>query len=122
MFIRSLFIGILFFTTFPICSSYANLDINLDADRYYADGMELSKANYWEEAAIEFAKSIKINPQHKLAHANLGVALSKIGLHKEALLSFEKAIQLNYDHALIRYNKGLSFISLNLIAGSSIRV
>ena len=115
LFIRSLIIGIFFFTTFPIASSYANLNINLDADRYYSDGVELSKANYWKEAAIEFAKSIKINPQHKLAHANLGVALSKIGHHKEALLSFEKAIRLNYDHALIRYNKGLSFASLNLI-------
>ncbi|MGY8984969.1 MAG: tetratricopeptide repeat protein, partial [Sphingomonadales bacterium] len=115
LFIRSLIIGIFFFTTFPIALSYANLNINLDADRYYSDGVELSKANYWKEAAIEFAKSIKINPQHKLAHANLGVALSKIGHHKEALLSFEKAIRLNYDHALIRYNKGLSFASLNLI-------
>ncbi|MDP7560133.1 MAG: tetratricopeptide repeat protein, partial [Planctomycetota bacterium] len=85
------------------------------ATRFYNDGLQLSQAKYWKEAAHEFRKAIQHDPKHKLAFANLGVALSQTGQHKEALLAFEEAMSLGYDHALLRYNRGLSFAKLNLI-------
>ncbi len=103
------------FMTFPTSQSYANSKLNLDANRYYTDGLQLSQANYWKEAADEFRKAIQVDPKHKLAYANLGVALSQTGQHKEALLAFDEAMRLGYDHALLRYNRGLSFASLNLV-------
>ena len=60
-------------------------------------------------------QTIQLQPDHKLAHANLGVALSQKGMHKDALLAFEKALNLGYDHAFMRYNRGLSFARLNLL-------
>lgn len=101
-------------TVSPAGKSYANSKPKLDAERYYRDGLQLSQANYWKEAADEFRKAIQVNPEHKLAYANLGVALSQTGKHKKALLAFDEAIRLGYDHALLRYNRGLSFASLNL--------
>ncbi len=92
----------------------ASQETNFQSQRYYSDGIELSRAQYWEEAADEFLKAIKANPKHKLAYANLGVSLSQLGNHKEALLAFDEAILLGYDHALLRYNRGLSFAKLNL--------
>ena len=105
----------LVFLLFPIGPSDANSKKNLPASRFYADGMQLSKANYWKEAVEEFRKAIQINPKHKLAYANLGVALSQLGKHKEALLAFDETMSLGYDHALLHYNRGLSFAELNLI-------
>jgi len=93
----------------------ANQEANLKSQRYYSDGIQLSRAKYWKEAADEFRKAIQVYPEHKLAYANLGVTLSQLGGHKEALLAFDQAITLGYDHALLRYNRGLSFAKLNLI-------
>jgi tetratricopeptide (TPR) repeat protein len=93
----------------------ANQEENLKSQRYYSDGIELSRAKYWKEAAGEFRKAIQVNPEHKLAYANLGVSLSQLENHKDALLAFDEAITLGYDHALLRYNRGLSFTKLNLI-------
>ena len=93
----------------------ANQEANLKSQRYYSDGIQLSRAKYWKEAADEFRKAIQVYPEHKLAYANLGVTLSQLGDHKEALLAFDQAITLGYDHALLRYNRGLSFAKLNLI-------
>ena len=93
----------------------ANQEANLKSQRYYSDGIQLSRAKYWEEATDAFRKAIQGDPEHKLAYANLGVTLSQLENHKDALLAFDKAITLGYDHPLLRYNRGLSFAKLNLI-------
>jgi len=102
------------FSALPF-ETQANQEANLKSQRYYSDGIQLSRAKYWKEAADEFRKAIQVDPEHKLAYANLGVTLSQLGNHKDALLAFDEAITLGYDHALLRYNRGLSFAKLNLI-------
>ena len=102
---------ILFILPFKI---EANQDTSFHSQRYYSDGIQLSRAQHWKEAIDEFLKAIKANPKHKLAYATLGVSLSQLGNHKEALLAFDEAITLGYDHALLRYNRGISFAKLNL--------
>ena len=115
LFIRTILVSIFAFLAFPILPSNANSGVKLEAARYYSDGIQLSQANHWKEAADEFRKAIQVDPKHKLAYANLGVALSQLGNHKGALLTFDEAMKLGYDHPLLRYNRGLSFARLNLI-------
>jgi len=93
----------------------ANQEANLKSQRYYSDGVQLSRAKYWKEAADEFRKAMQVDPEHKLAYANLGVSLSQLENHRDALLAYDEALKLGYDHALLRYNRGLSFAKLNLI-------
>lgn len=115
LFVTVALVWVLTFLTYPAGPSYANTKPTLEASRYYTDGIQLSQASYWKEAADEFRKAIQVDPKHKLSYANLGVALSQTGDHKEALLAFDEAMRLGYDHALLRYNRGLSFASLNLV-------
>ena len=114
LFIRTCLVWFIIFLVPPFETS-ATQETKLKSQRYYADGIQLSQAKYWKEAADEFQKAVQVNPGHKLAHANLGVTLSRLGNHKEALLAFDEAITLGYDHPLLRYNRGLSFAKLNLI-------
>jgi len=114
LFIRTCLVWFIIFLVPPFETS-ATQETKLKSQRYYADGIQLSQAKYWKEAADEFRKAVQVNPGHKLAHANLGVTLSRLGNHKEALLAFDEAITLGYDHPLLRYNRGLSFAKLNLI-------
>ena len=88
---------------------------SLSADDYYQKGLRSSHSKDWDTAAERFLQTIRLQPEHKLAHANLGVALSQKGMHKDALLAFERALSLGYDHAFMRYNRGLAFAKLNLI-------
>ncbi|SVC56669.1 uncharacterized protein METZ01_LOCUS309523, partial [marine metagenome] len=115
LFIRVVLFLVFQFPSFSINPAYAISETNFEANRYYTDGIQLSRANYWKEAVDEFRKAVQVDPKHKLAYANLGVALSKVGKHKEALLAFDEAMRLGYDHALLHYNRGLSFASLSLI-------
>lgn len=119
MYVPNLFIitnlaWFIIFSALPF-ETRANQEANLKSQRYYSDGIQLSRAKYWKEAADEFRKAIQVDPEHKLAYANLGVCLSQLENHKDALLAFDEAITLGYDHALLRYNRGLSFAKLNLI-------
>ena len=114
LFIRACLVWFIIFLAPPFEAS-ATQETKLKSQRYYADGIQLSQAKYWKEAADEFRKAVQVDPEHKLAHANLGVTLSRLGNHKEALLAFDEAITLGYDHTLLRYNRGLSFAKLNLI-------
>jgi len=114
-FTRTALVWVFTFLAFSIVPSYASSGMKFEASRYYADGIQLSQANYWKEAVNEFRKAVQVDPKHKLAYANLGVALSRLGNHKEALLAFDEAMRLGYDHALLHYNRGLSFARLNLI-------
>ena len=114
LFIRTCLVWFIIFLAPPF-ETNATQETKLKSQRYYADGIQLSQAKYWKEAADEFRKAVQVDPEHKLAHANLGVTLSRLGNHKEALLAFDEAITLGYDHTLLRYNRGLSFAKLNLI-------
>jgi Tfp pilus assembly protein PilF len=87
----------------------------LDARGHYKKGIRFSQVKDWQEAAGEFQKSIDLDTQYALAHANLGVAMSKMGKHKNALLAFDEALRQGYDHAFLRYNRGVSFTHLRLL-------
>ena len=80
LFIRACLVWFIIFLAPPFETS-ATQETKLKSQRYYADGIQLSQAKYWKEAAHEFMKAIQVNPEHKLADATLGVPLSELGNH-----------------------------------------
>ena len=62
--IRTPLVWIFAFLIILFSLSHANSETKLEASRYYADGIELSKARYWQEATDEFRKAIKVDPKH----------------------------------------------------------
>ena len=70
LFIRTCLAWFFIFSALPPETS-ATQETELKSQRYYADGIQLSQAKYWKEAADEFMKAIQVNPEHKLAYANL---------------------------------------------------
>jgi len=50
-----------------------------------------------DEAIAQFQKALEINPNHDLAHNNLGIAFFKKGQVAEAIVQFQEAVRLNPD-------------------------
>ena len=71
------------------------------------------KANYrledgqYEEAVEEFNRALEKNPDHVLAHLNLGVTYMQMERNREALEEFDRTIALDPDLAVAYADKGL---------------
>lgn len=59
-----------------------------------ADANELLNAGKFAEAAAEYAKVIKADPENGTAYLRTGMALSRINREAEAVAAFEKAMEL----------------------------
>ena len=59
-----------------------------------------------EEAEINYRKVLALNPDHIVAHGNLGSILLKLGRLEEAELSYKKAIKLNPEYSVAHNNLG----------------
>ena len=59
-----------------------------------------------EEAEINYRKVLALNPDHIVAHGNLGLILLKLGRLEEAELSYKKAIKLNPEYSVAHNNLG----------------
>ncbi len=70
-------------------------------------------AKRYEEAAEEFRKAIKANPEKVAAHINLGVVLAKVNKYKEAISLFEKSLQMSPDNIVVRFNLGELYLFLD---------
>lgn len=62
-----------------------------------------------KKAIIDYNKAININPQHKLAYNNRGVAYASQGEYDLANIDFTKAIELDSEYALGYYNRGITY-------------
>jgi tetratricopeptide (TPR) repeat protein len=76
---------------------------------------DFSRSEKWNEAIVEYKKTLEFDSENTEALANLGVAYSRLNDHKEALLNYEKALIKGYDNAMFRYFRGLSFANLSLL-------
>ena len=52
----------------------------------------------FDEAAVEFEKSIEVDPKFGIAYLNLATALESLGKHKEAAEARKKANELSGSH------------------------
>ncbi|GAA2168019.1 hypothetical protein GCM10009727_89080 [Actinomadura napierensis] len=59
------------------------------------------------EAAAAYRKAIEINPDHAIAHNNLGNALTVLGRFTEAAAAYRKAIEINPDDVFAHNGLGV---------------
>jgi tetratricopeptide (TPR) repeat protein len=86
-----------------------------ESEMHLKNANALSRMEKWNEAIVEYNKTLELDSENTEALANLGVAYSRLNDHKEALLNYEKALVKGYDNAMFRYFRGLSFANLSLL-------
>lgn len=91
---RTLFIAILLLAV-PGESLSAT---GLDAGEWFMKGNQLSQAGHFEEAAIAYQESIKLNASSPVAHYNLGIAYKNLHRDEHAAKAFAKTIELEPMH------------------------
>ena len=77
------------------------------ADRiYYNRGQALLGQQKWQEAALDFERTVAISPQLAPVHYMLGVAYSNAGRHPDALQQFDATLAIAPDDAQAYFAKG----------------
>lgn len=72
-------------------------------------GNHYKDAGRYEDAAREYGKTIKINPDNAEAHNNIGTVYFNTGRYMEGIAAFKKALELRPAAPGIHYNLGLSY-------------
>ncbi|AJA90041.1 cell surface protein [Borreliella chilensis] len=75
---------------------------------FYKLGIIRFKLKKYEHSIKSFDQAIKLNPNHKKAHNNKGIALMMLNENKKAIESFEKAIQIDKNYDIAYYQKGIA--------------
>ncbi|WNZ72422.1 tetratricopeptide repeat protein [Borreliella garinii] len=75
---------------------------------YYKLGIIRFKLKKYEHSIGSFDQTIRLNPKHKKAHNNKGIALMMLNKNKKAVESFEKAIQIDKNYDTAYYQKGIA--------------
>ncbi|WP_210375732.1 tetratricopeptide repeat protein [Borreliella garinii] len=75
---------------------------------YYKLGIIRFKLKKYEHSIGSFDQTIRLNPKHKKAHNNKGIALIMLNKNKKAVESFEKAIQIDKNYDTAYYQKGIA--------------
>ncbi|WKC77782.1 tetratricopeptide repeat protein [Borreliella turdi] len=75
---------------------------------YYKLGIIRFKLKKYEHSIASFDQTIRLNPKHKKAHNNKGIALMVLNKNKKAIESFEKAIQIDKNYDTAYYQKGIA--------------
>jgi len=71
---------------------------NEKAFEHYNAGMEASKAGRYEEAIVEFKKSLQYNDKIWQTYQYLGSCYYNRGMEQEAIRAYKKALELNPDN------------------------
>ncbi|WP_210365375.1 tetratricopeptide repeat protein [Borreliella valaisiana] len=75
---------------------------------YYKLGIIRFKLKKFEHSIESFDQTIRLDPKHKKAHNNKGIALMMLNQNKKAIESFEKAIQIDKNYDTAYYQKGIA--------------
>ncbi|WP_210753484.1 tetratricopeptide repeat protein [Borreliella valaisiana] len=75
---------------------------------YYKLGIIRFKLKKFEQSIESFDQTIRLDPKHKKAHNNKGIALMMLNQNKKAIESFEKAIQIDKNYDTAYYQKGIA--------------
>ncbi|EEF84741.1 tetratricopeptide repeat protein [Borreliella spielmanii] len=75
---------------------------------YYKLGIIRFKLKKYEHSIEAFDQTIRLDPKHKKAHNNKGIALMMLNKNKKAIESFEKAIQIDINYDTAYYQKGIA--------------
>ncbi|PRR16367.1 tetratricopeptide repeat protein [Borreliella burgdorferi] len=75
---------------------------------HYKLGIIRFKLKKYERSIESFDQTIKLDPKHKKALHNKGIALMMLNKNKKAIESFEKAIQIDKNYGTAYYQKGIA--------------
>ncbi|PRR36580.1 cell surface protein [Borreliella burgdorferi] len=75
---------------------------------HYKLGIIRFKLKKYEHSIESFDQTIKLDPKHKKALHNKGIALMMLNKNKKAIESFEKAIQIDKNYSTAYYQKGIA--------------
>ncbi|WKC89740.1 tetratricopeptide repeat protein [Borreliella finlandensis] len=75
---------------------------------HYKLGIIRFKLKKYEHSIESFDQTIKLEPKHKKAFHNKGIALMMLNKNKKAIESFEKAIQIDKNYGTAYYQKGIA--------------
>ncbi len=88
---------------------------NFNSNDFSNSGLVKSRLENHEEALIDYAKSLKIDPNNTYSLNNRGYTYNLISEYEKAILDFNKAIELEPNYAYAYNNRGLSKIKLGNI-------
>ncbi|HET6343767.1 MAG TPA: tetratricopeptide repeat protein [Myxococcota bacterium] len=74
-----------------------------ESDEHNARGIELADRGWLDEAASEFQKAIKLDPNSAHAHDNLATIYAEKGQHLEALTEFMEALKVEPDSPTVHH-------------------
>lgn len=74
-----------------------------ESDDHNARGIELADRGWLDEAASEFQKAIKLDPNSTHAHDNLATIYAEQGQHLDALLEFIEALKVEPDSPTVHH-------------------
>ena len=74
------------------------------AEEWFQEGLAASKVGDPRTCLESYKKAIKINPDHFLAHFNLGIRYGKLPMNIEAAQHFKEALRLKPDSPMVHYS------------------
>ena len=78
-------------------------------------GIAYGKRGLWDQAAAEFKKSIKIDPNYAKSHFNLGDAYSDRNLWDKAIIKYKEAIKINPNYSRAHFKLGNAYFAKGLV-------
>ena len=85
---------------------------NLNTEEAFASAVQNHQKNNLQVAEKLYKEILKINPNHAMAHSNLGNVLLELGKYQKAIICYQKAIQIQPNHVSAYYNLGKIFRKL----------
>ena len=82
---------------------------NLTAEETYVLAVQNQQKNNFQVAENLYKETLKTNPNHVEAHANLGIVFRKLGEHRKVISCYEKAIEINPNYAVAHRHLGEIF-------------
>src|SRR3972149_744889 len=86
--------------------------MNPHYSNFYENGLQLSKIGKYEEAIMEFDKTVSLKPDHSSAWYSKGASLCKVERYQEAIDCFDKAIGIDENFMSAWYEKGVAYNKL----------
>jgi len=86
--------------------------INPNYSEFYQKGLQLSEIGKYQEAVIEFEKTISLKPDHASAWYSKGKAFCKLERYQNAIDCFDKAIGIDANFMRAWYEKGVAYDKL----------
>ena len=85
---------------------------NLTTEETFALAVQNHQKNNLQVAENLYKEILKTNPNHAMAHSNLGNVLLELGKYQKAIICYQKAIQIQPNNVFAYYNLGKIFRKL----------